>query len=186
MLPITRQEIDIDNIFAEHVSAVYRTNVGQNKCYEIQTCGNTCSGHVAHCTIWSHSRKQMFSTVISFMQMVRLRFLVYTFAEECLSAAEIPRALHIHHQLAWHMPPMSMAYSCPCRGGSRPKGQWSIDEWLLFICMCLWPELVIHQALANFSASWNEELIPPEHFLCNVAAGGLSLFAREHAKEFVL
>ena len=25
---------------------------------------------------------------------------------------------------------------------------------------------------------------PPEHFLCNVAATGLSLFAREHVKEF--
>ena len=28
------------------------------------------------------------------------------------------------------------------------------------------------------------KIIPPEHFLCNVAATGLSLFAREHAKEF--
>ena len=28
--------------------------------------------------------------------------------------------------------------------------------------------------------------IPPEHFLCNVAATGLPLFAREHAKEFAL
>ena len=30
------------------------------------------------------------------------------------------------------------------------------------------------------------KIIPPEHFLCNVAASGLSLFAREHAKEFAL
>ena len=30
------------------------------------------------------------------------------------------------------------------------------------------------------------KLIPPEHLLCNVAATGLSLFAREHAKEFAL
>ena len=30
------------------------------------------------------------------------------------------------------------------------------------------------------------KIIPREHFLCNVAATGLSLFAREHAKEFVL
>ena len=30
------------------------------------------------------------------------------------------------------------------------------------------------------------KLIPPEHFLCDVAATGLSLFARKHAKEFVL
>ena len=29
-------------------------------------------------------------------------------------------------------------------------------------------------------------IIPPEHFLCNVAATGLSLFAGEHAKEFAL
>ena len=29
-------------------------------------------------------------------------------------------------------------------------------------------------------------VIPPEHFLCSVAATGLSLFAREHAKEFAL
>ena len=29
-------------------------------------------------------------------------------------------------------------------------------------------------------------IIPPEHFLCNVAAAGLSLFAREHAKQFAL
>ena len=28
--------------------------------------------------------------------------------------------------------------------------------------------------------------IPQEHFLCNVAAAGLSLFATEHAKEFAL
>ena len=28
--------------------------------------------------------------------------------------------------------------------------------------------------------------IPPEHFLCNVAATGLSLFARDHAKESAL
>ena len=27
------------------------------------------------------------------------------------------------------------------------------------------------------------EIIPPEYSLCNVAATGLSLFAREHAKE---
>ena len=30
------------------------------------------------------------------------------------------------------------------------------------------------------------KIIPPEYFVCNVAATGLSLFAREHAKEFVL
>ena len=30
------------------------------------------------------------------------------------------------------------------------------------------------------------KIIPPEHFLCNVAATRLSLFAREHAKEFAL
>ena len=30
------------------------------------------------------------------------------------------------------------------------------------------------------------KIIPPEHFLSNVAATGLSLFAREHAKEFAL
>ena len=30
------------------------------------------------------------------------------------------------------------------------------------------------------------KIIPPEHFLCNVAATGFSLFAREHAKEFAL
>ena len=29
-------------------------------------------------------------------------------------------------------------------------------------------------------------IIPPEHFLCNLAATGLSLFAREHATEFAL
>ena len=28
------------------------------------------------------------------------------------------------------------------------------------------------------------KIIPPEKFLCNVAATALSLFAREHAKEF--
>ena len=30
------------------------------------------------------------------------------------------------------------------------------------------------------------KIIPPEYFLCNVAATGLSLFAREHAKESAL
>ena len=30
------------------------------------------------------------------------------------------------------------------------------------------------------------KIISPEHFLCNVAATGLALFAREHAKEFAL
>ena len=30
------------------------------------------------------------------------------------------------------------------------------------------------------------KIVPPEHFLCNVAATRLSLFAREHAKEFAL
>ena len=30
------------------------------------------------------------------------------------------------------------------------------------------------------------KIVPPEHFLCNKAATGLSLFAREHAKEFAL
>ena len=30
------------------------------------------------------------------------------------------------------------------------------------------------------------KLIPPEDFLCNVAATGVSLFARKQAKEFVL
>ena len=30
------------------------------------------------------------------------------------------------------------------------------------------------------------KIVPPEHFLCNVAATGLSLFAREDAKEFAL
>ena len=30
------------------------------------------------------------------------------------------------------------------------------------------------------------KIIPPEQFLCNVAATGLSLFAREHGKEFAL
>ena len=30
------------------------------------------------------------------------------------------------------------------------------------------------------------KIIPPEHFLCNVAASGLSLFAREYEKEFAL
>ena len=30
------------------------------------------------------------------------------------------------------------------------------------------------------------KLIPPEHLLCNVAATGLSLYAREHAQEFAL
>ena len=30
------------------------------------------------------------------------------------------------------------------------------------------------------------KLIPPEDFLCNVAATGVSLFARKQAKEFAL
>ena len=30
------------------------------------------------------------------------------------------------------------------------------------------------------------KIIPPEHFLCSVAATGLSLFAREHGKEFLI
>ena len=30
------------------------------------------------------------------------------------------------------------------------------------------------------------KIIPPEHFLCNVAATGLSSLARERAKEFAL
>ena len=30
------------------------------------------------------------------------------------------------------------------------------------------------------------KLIPPEDFLCNVAATGVSLLAREQAKEFAL
>ena len=30
------------------------------------------------------------------------------------------------------------------------------------------------------------KMITPEHFVCNVAATGLSLLAREHAKEFAL
>ena len=30
------------------------------------------------------------------------------------------------------------------------------------------------------------QIIPPKHLLCGVAASGLSLFAREHAKEFAL
>ena len=32
----------------------------------------------------------------------------------------------------------------------------------------------------------SKRVIPPEHFFCNVAASGLSLFAREHAKIFAL
>ena len=31
-----------------------------------------------------------------------------------------------------------------------------------------------------------KKIIPPEYFLCNVAATGVSLLAREHAKEFAL
>ena len=30
------------------------------------------------------------------------------------------------------------------------------------------------------------KIIPPDHFLCIVAATGLSIFAREDAKEFAL
>ena len=32
----------------------------------------------------------------------------------------------------------------------------------------------------------NTKIIPQEHFLSDVAATGLSLFAREHAKELAL
>ena len=29
-------------------------------------------------------------------------------------------------------------------------------------------------------------MIPPEDYLCNVAATGVTVFAREHAKDFAL
>ena len=38
--------------------------------------------------------------------------------------------------------------------------------------------------LENFNGI--TKIIPPETFLCNVAATGVSLLAREHAKDFAL
>ena len=51
-------------------------------------------------------------------------------------------------------------------------------------------EIITKEILGTFSFAIifviTTVIIPPEHFLCNVAATGVSLFAREHAKEFAL